>query len=71
MVSIGTFVVFWFVAVALLWRRMHLPGQGATSPGRWANELLHLFAMIGFSLGFVLVWCLPEYNLVDGVEGKW
>ncbi|PNW80768.1 hypothetical protein CHLRE_07g329050v5 [Chlamydomonas reinhardtii] len=70
MVSIGTFVVFWFVAVALLWRRMHLPG-GVTGPVRWANQLLHLFAMIGFSLGFVLVWCLPAYNIVDGVEGKW
>ncbi|EFJ49983.1 hypothetical protein VOLCADRAFT_89329 [Volvox carteri f. nagariensis] len=70
MVSIGTFVVFWFVAVALIWRRMHAPGK--TTLLRWANELVHIFAMIGFSLGFVLVWTLPVYNTdTDGVAGKW
>ncbi|GLC61629.1 hypothetical protein PLESTB_001784700 [Pleodorina starrii] len=70
MVSIGTLIVFWFVAVALIWRRMHVPGAPKTLL-RWANQLLHLFAMIGFSLGFVLIWTLPIYNTVDGVEGKW
>ncbi|KXZ44274.1 hypothetical protein GPECTOR_70g505 [Gonium pectorale] len=69
MVSIGTFVVFWFVAVALIWRRMHAPGL--TSALRLANQLLHVFAIIGFSLGFVLVWNLPDYNTVDDVKGKW
>ncbi|PNH11561.1 Cationic amino acid transporter 1 [Tetrabaena socialis] len=69
MVSIGTFVVFWFVALALLWRRMHVPAK--TTPLRMASQVLHLCAIVGFSLGFILVWTLPEYNTVDGVEGKW
>ncbi|GFR47301.1 hypothetical protein Agub_g8988 [Astrephomene gubernaculifera] len=69
MVSIGTLVVFWFVAIALLWRRMHVPGQ--TKPLRLANQLLHIFAIIGFSLGFILVWKLPIYNEIDSVVGKW
>ncbi len=69
MVSIGTFVVFWFVALSLLWRRLHVPGR--STPGRLANTLLHLAAMVGFSLGFVLVWTLPLYNTVDGVRGAW
>ncbi|GLI69367.1 hypothetical protein VaNZ11_013943 [Volvox africanus] len=68
MVSIGTLVVFWFVAVALIWRRMHVPGAPKT-PLRWANELLHVFGMIGFSLGFVLVWTLPTYNTVEDDDG--
>ncbi|KAG2495204.1 hypothetical protein HYH03_006810 [Edaphochlamys debaryana] len=70
MVSIGTFVVFWFVALALLWRRFHVPGQ--SSAPRMANQVLHLCAMVGFSLGFVLVWNLPVYNIdADGNKGAW
>lgn len=38
---------------------------------RWTNELVHIFAMIGFSLGFTLVWTMPIYNTVDEVKGAW
>ncbi|MEW5318521.1 MAG: hypothetical protein WDW38_009737 [Sanguina aurantia] len=63
MISIGTFVVFWVVAVALLFKRSYLPN--VTTPRKFYILLVNLFAVIGFSLGFTLVWVLPNYQESD------
>lgn len=69
MISIGTFVVFWVVAVALLWRRSYVKGK--TTMPRMIILLVNLFAVIGFSLGFTLVWVMPEYqSYSDAPDGK-
>ncbi|KAJ9514573.1 hypothetical protein QJQ45_016310, partial [Haematococcus lacustris] len=65
MISIGTFIVFYFVAVGLLWFRCNVPGK-TTFKGQ-CLLLLHTFAIIGFSLGFTLCWVLPTY--ADEVAG--
>ncbi|KAL6759517.1 amino acid permease-domain-containing protein [Haematococcus lacustris] len=65
MISIGTFIVFYFVAVGLLWFRCNVPGK-TTFKGQ-CLLLLHTFAIIGFSLGFTLCWVLPKY--ADEVAG--
>ncbi|KAJ9514584.1 hypothetical protein QJQ45_016315 [Haematococcus lacustris] len=65
MISIGTFIVFYVVAVGLLWFRCNVPGK-TTFKGQ-CLLLLHTFAIIGFSLGFTLCWVLPKY--ADEVAG--
>lgn len=59
MISIGTFIVFYVVAVALLWLRSYAPGK--TTRKGLIILLVNLFAVIGFALGFTCVWCLPTY----------
>ncbi|MEW5304712.1 MAG: hypothetical protein WDW36_007304 [Sanguina aurantia] len=63
MISIGTFIVFWVVAIALLFKRSYLPN--VTSRRKFYILLVNLFAVIGFSLGFTLVWVLPNYQESD------
>ncbi|KAJ9511687.1 hypothetical protein QJQ45_017993, partial [Haematococcus lacustris] len=59
MVSIGTLVVFYVVAVGLLWFRCNVPGK--TTFKAQCLLMLHTFAIMGFSMGFVLFWVMPEY----------
>ncbi|KAJ9514583.1 hypothetical protein QJQ45_016312 [Haematococcus lacustris] len=59
MISIGTLLVFFFVAVGLLWFRCNV--RGKTSFKSQCLLLLHTVAIVGFAMGFTLIWSLPEY----------
>mmetsp|Transcript_1343 Transcript_1343/g.2143 ORF Transcript_1343/g.2143 Transcript_1343/m.2143 type:complete len:645 (+) Transcript_1343:109-2043(+) len=60
MVSIGILLVFYVVAVSLLCFRCNV--HGVTTTKNQILLILHTLAIMGFSMGFTMVWVLPIYS---------